>query len=73
MWMFRQSIVGLLFVSMIGIASLAGCDAGGSGTTPAPEGHDGKSAATGHAGGGPAGGPMSPEGKAEAKKAAAGK
>jgi hypothetical protein len=69
--MFRQSIVGLLFASMIGIASLAGCDGGGTGTTTAPQGHDGVSTATGHAGGGPAGGPMSPEGKAEARKAAA--
>jgi hypothetical protein len=72
--MFRPSIAGLLFAPMIGIALLAGCDAGGSsGTTAAPEGHDGKSTATGHAGGGPAGGPSSPEAKAEAKKAAAAK
>jgi hypothetical protein len=71
--MFRKSIVGLLFAPIIGIALMAGCDGGSGGTTTAPEGHDGKSAATGHAGGGPAGGPMSPEGKAEARKAAAGK
>src|SRR5436305_1095149 len=51
--MSRQSIVGLLFTPMIGIALLAGCD-GSPGTTTAPEAHDGKSAATGHAGGGPA-------------------
>jgi len=71
--MFRQSIVGLWFAPMIGIALLAGCDGGSSGTTAAPEGHDGVSAATGHTGGSPAGGPMSPEGKAAAKKAAAAK
>ena len=67
--MFRPSIVSLLFVSLIGAALLAGCDPGG-GTTTAPQGHDGKSA-TGHSGGSPAAGPMSPQAKADAKRAAA--
>jgi hypothetical protein len=71
--MFRKSIVGLLSAPIIGIALLAGCDGAGSGTSSAPEGHDGVSAATGHAGGSPAGGPNSPEAKAAARKAAAGK
>ncbi len=68
--MLRHSIERMLFAPLIGVALLSGCDAGGTGTTTAPEGHDGKSA-TGHSGASPAGGPTSPEAKADANKAAA--
>jgi len=64
--MFRSSIASLLFLPLVGVALLAGCDSGGSGgMAPAPVGHDGKSA-TGHSGGTPAAGPDSPVGKATA-------
>jgi uncharacterized lipoprotein len=65
--MLRPSIAGLVCASLVAVL-LAGCETG-SGTTTAPEGHDGKSA-TGHAGGTPAGGPTSPQAQADAKKAA---
>jgi hypothetical protein len=67
--MSRSSIASLFSAPLIGVALLAGCDAGGS-TATAPQGHDGKSA-TGHTGGSPAGGPNSPEAKADARRAAA--
>ena len=65
--MSRASIASLLSAALIGSALISGCDSGGGGMTSAPQGHDGKSA-TGHSGGGPAGGPKAPDAKAVPKR-----